>query len=55
MEINENENENNNNNTLLYNQTILTNKTYTWGTSSITFLHDFQMDAFGKRILSVCK
>ena len=48
MEINENENENNNNNTLLYNQTILTNKTYTWGTSSITFLHDFQMDAFGK-------
>jgi len=27
---------------------ILTNKTYTWENSSITFLHDFQMDAFGK-------
>jgi len=44
MEINNN----NNNNQILDNQTILTNKTYTWKKSSITFLDDFKMDAFGK-------
>ena len=45
---NNNDENENNNNPLLYNQTILTNKTYTWENSSITFLHDFQMNAFGK-------